>query len=181
MISAEVPFNSRIHMVQEFNQGVFDYLIATDKSFVNAAEGQAGKGDKEELEEGAEGEWEVMPEEEVEEEREELEEGSVPLGGSDSDEESEGGDEDGDSDSDSEERAAAEEAAMEAAPSTNEVKPDKKKDKAAKEARRGGRLWRVSWHRLRGHLLCDQLRLPRDSGSYAHGIGQPLSAPSVRR
>ena len=39
VISAEVPFNSRIHMVQEFNQGVFDYLIATDKSFVNTAEG----------------------------------------------------------------------------------------------------------------------------------------------
>ena len=33
VISSEVPFNSRLNMLQEFNQGVFDYLIATDKSF----------------------------------------------------------------------------------------------------------------------------------------------------
>ena len=173
VISAEVPFNSRIHMVQEFNQGVFDYLIATDKSFVNAAEGQAGEGDKEELEEGAEGEWEVMPEEEVEEEREELEEGSVPLGGSDSDEESEGGDEDGDSDSDSEERAAAEEAAIGAAPSTNEVKPDKKKDKGSK----GGKDKEEDFGVSRGIDFVGisfviNFDFPETVESYAHRIGR---------
>ena len=57
VISAEVPFNSRIHMVQEFNQGVFDYLIATDKSFVNTS--GAIEADKVESEEEKE-EWEMM-------------------------------------------------------------------------------------------------------------------------
>lgn len=36
VISSEVPFNSRLNMLREFNQGVFDYLIATDKSFSTA-------------------------------------------------------------------------------------------------------------------------------------------------
>ena len=27
VISSEVPFNSRLNMLREFNQGVFDYLI----------------------------------------------------------------------------------------------------------------------------------------------------------
>jgi len=32
VLNAELPFNSRYHAVQEFNRGVFDYLIATDES-----------------------------------------------------------------------------------------------------------------------------------------------------
>ncbi|KAK4046796.1 ATP-dependent DNA/RNA helicase [Microbotryomycetes sp. JL201] len=32
VLNAELPFNSRYHAVQEFNHGVFDYLIATDES-----------------------------------------------------------------------------------------------------------------------------------------------------
>ncbi|KAI8451674.1 P-loop containing nucleoside triphosphate hydrolase protein [Phakopsora pachyrhizi] len=31
VLNAELPFNSRYHSVQEFNKGVFDYLIATDE------------------------------------------------------------------------------------------------------------------------------------------------------
>ena len=34
VLNAELPFNSRYHAVQEFNRGVFDYLIATDDSGV---------------------------------------------------------------------------------------------------------------------------------------------------
>ncbi len=186
VISAEVPFNSRIHMVQEFNQGVFDYLIATDKSFVNAAEGLAGEGDKEEKEEGAEDECEVMPAEDVEEE--ELEEGAVPVGVSDSDEESDGGkgedgknsdeddddgDEDGDSDSDSEERVAAEEAAMGTDPSPKEVKPPKKKDKSSK----GGKGKEEDFGVSRGIDFVGisfviNFDFPETVESYAHRIGR---------
>ncbi|KAG0141885.1 hypothetical protein CROQUDRAFT_673862 [Cronartium quercuum f. sp. fusiforme G11] len=32
VLNSELPFNSRYHAVQEFNRGVFDYLIATDES-----------------------------------------------------------------------------------------------------------------------------------------------------
>ena len=34
VLNAELPFNSRYHAVQEFNRGVFEYLIATDDSGV---------------------------------------------------------------------------------------------------------------------------------------------------
>jgi ATP-dependent RNA helicase DDX56/DBP9 len=37
VLNAELPLNSRVHIVQEFNKGVYDYIIATDES--------AGKGD----------------------------------------------------------------------------------------------------------------------------------------
>ena len=32
MLNSEVPAASRMHMLEEFNRGVFDYLIATDSS-----------------------------------------------------------------------------------------------------------------------------------------------------
>lgn len=35
VLNSELPFNSRYHAVEEFNKGVFDYLIATDESEQN--------------------------------------------------------------------------------------------------------------------------------------------------
>jgi ATP-dependent RNA helicase DDX56/DBP9 len=32
VLNSELPVNSRLHILQEFNQGVFDYLIATDEA-----------------------------------------------------------------------------------------------------------------------------------------------------
>jgi len=32
VLNSELPFNSRYHAVEEFNKGIFDYLIATDES-----------------------------------------------------------------------------------------------------------------------------------------------------
>ncbi len=32
VINAELPLNSRIHILEEFNHGIFDYLLATDDS-----------------------------------------------------------------------------------------------------------------------------------------------------
>jgi ATP-dependent RNA helicase DDX56/DBP9 len=37
VLNAELPFNSRFHAVQEFNRGVFDYLIATDDAKMDIA------------------------------------------------------------------------------------------------------------------------------------------------
>ena len=42
VLNRELPFNSRFHIVQEFNKGVYDYIIATD---------EAGKFDNEDLDE----------------------------------------------------------------------------------------------------------------------------------
>jgi ATP-dependent RNA helicase DDX56/DBP9 len=38
VLNAELPFNSRYHAVQEFNRGVFNYLIATDESGLEGLE-----------------------------------------------------------------------------------------------------------------------------------------------
>lgn len=38
VLNAELPFNSRYHAVQEFNRGVFQYLIATDESGLEGLE-----------------------------------------------------------------------------------------------------------------------------------------------
>lgn len=45
VLNAELPLNSRIHILEEFNRGVFDYLIATDASL------DAGNEDESEDEE----------------------------------------------------------------------------------------------------------------------------------
>lgn len=58
VLNAEVPLNSRIHILEEYNRGVFDYLIATDAS---VDQGEADEGDKDEADE----EEEVGEEDEV--------------------------------------------------------------------------------------------------------------------
>ena len=32
VLNSELPLNSRLHIVQEFNKGVYDYIIATDEA-----------------------------------------------------------------------------------------------------------------------------------------------------
>ncbi|KAF5362527.1 hypothetical protein D9756_002540 [Leucocoprinus leucothites] len=50
VLNSELPLNSRYHTVQEFNKGVYDYIIATD-------EGGIGETDEEEEEENQEEEF----------------------------------------------------------------------------------------------------------------------------
>ncbi|KAJ7650427.1 P-loop containing nucleoside triphosphate hydrolase protein [Roridomyces roridus] len=50
VLNSELPLNSRYHTVQEFNKGVYEYIIATDES------GRAENDEEEEEEEGNEGE-----------------------------------------------------------------------------------------------------------------------------
>ena len=71
VLNAEVPLNSRLHILEEFNRGVFDYLIATDAS----------------IDKGGEEEHDGSDIESEEEEEEEEEEESGDEGEGDSDEE----------------------------------------------------------------------------------------------
>lgn len=59
VLNSEVPLNSRTHMLEEFNRGVFDYLIATDASI--------DQGEEEESDDSDGGEFEVSEGEEEEE------------------------------------------------------------------------------------------------------------------
>lgn len=79
VLNSEVPLNSRTHMLEEFNRGVFDYLIATDASVDQGEEEESddedGEGEFEESDadaEEAEGEEE---EDDMEEEEGDDEEG----------------------------------------------------------------------------------------------------------
>ncbi|KAG0218359.1 ATP-dependent DNA/RNA helicase [Mortierella sp. NVP41] len=65
VLNSELPLNSRVHIVEEFNKGVYDYMIATDEGGL--------KGEKEEEEKAAVEEMEEAEEEEEEEEQEEEE------------------------------------------------------------------------------------------------------------
>ncbi|GAA6061129.1 hypothetical protein JCM10212_001729 [Sporobolomyces blumeae] len=59
VLNAELPFNSRYHAVQEFNRGVFDYLIATDESGLEGHDRDDAEADEDErgvkADNGAEG------------------------------------------------------------------------------------------------------------------------------
>jgi ATP-dependent RNA helicase DDX56/DBP9 len=67
VLNAELPLNSRLHTLQEFNRGIFDFLIATDES-MDAACGAGSDSEEEEEEEDQEEEEEEKMEEEEEEE-----------------------------------------------------------------------------------------------------------------
>ncbi|CEG49424.1 atp-dependent rna helicase dbp9 [Plasmopara halstedii] len=68
VLNAKLPHNSRQHIIQEYNRGLFDYLIATDDS-VDGDE----VGDKDEDEVGEEKGVEVEDEEDVEGEEDDVE------------------------------------------------------------------------------------------------------------
>ncbi|KAK0430153.1 hypothetical protein EV421DRAFT_335651 [Armillaria borealis] len=50
VLNSELPLNSRYHTVQEFNKGVYDYIIATDESGTHGAD-QDSEDEEEEVEE----------------------------------------------------------------------------------------------------------------------------------
>ncbi|XP_057542509.1 DEAD-box ATP-dependent RNA helicase 16 isoform X1 [Amaranthus tricolor] len=47
VLNAELPQNSRLHMLEEFNAGIFDYLIATDDGQANVKDQDGGEKDTE--------------------------------------------------------------------------------------------------------------------------------------
>ena len=160
VISAEVPFNSRIHMVQEFNQGVFDYLIATDKSFVNAADAQKA----------SEGEDDGAAEEEEEVE------GAVPLLSGGSDSESDSNDDEGNDSSDDDDCKDERDAASEGGIGTlNMPKTDKltsisaQKKKGSKEDEDFGVSRGIDFVGISFVINFD---FPETVESYAHRIGR---------
>jgi ATP-dependent RNA helicase DDX56/DBP9 len=61
VLNSEVPLNSRLHMLDEFNRGVFDYLIATDTTV------DRGDDDEEDSDEDEEDEEDVSGEDDEEE------------------------------------------------------------------------------------------------------------------
>lgn len=78
VLNSELPLNSRVHIVEEFNKGVYDYMIATDEGGLKGEKEEEEKASVEEIKETNEGEDEEE-EEEAEEEAEEEDDG-IPEG-----------------------------------------------------------------------------------------------------
>ena len=110
VLNANVPLNSRMHILQEFERGVFDLLIATDSSMDQGLEEESGSEDEgegqgavEELASGDDGEDGRSSEEDFDDmvgSDEEEVEGAIPDAGSSDSDSDAGSDEDSDSDAD---------------------------------------------------------------------------------
>jgi ATP-dependent RNA helicase DDX56/DBP9 len=98
VLNSEVPLNSRTHMLEEFNRGVFDYLIATDASIDQGEEEEADDDDDDE------GEFEES-DGEAGDNGEEVDEEDFDFGDDDEEEEQLEGEEDDEDEDDDEESA----------------------------------------------------------------------------
>ncbi|KAG0281941.1 ATP-dependent DNA/RNA helicase [Linnemannia exigua] len=77
VLNSELPLNSRVHIVEEFNKGVYDYMIATDEGGLKGEKEEEEKASVEEIEEINEDEEEK---EEEEEEVDDEEDDGIPEG-----------------------------------------------------------------------------------------------------
>ncbi|KDO35547.1 hypothetical protein SPRG_18795 [Saprolegnia parasitica CBS 223.65] len=99
VLNAKLPHNSRQHIIQQFNRGMIDFLIATDDS-VDKDEGDDDEADSDEEEAEDEDEDNENEEEEEEEEEEDEEEDEEEAAENDDDDAEENDEEDEDDDDD---------------------------------------------------------------------------------
>lgn len=173
VLNAQLPHNSRQHIIEEFNRGLFDYLIATDDS----VDRDDGENDIEEVddedsdeEEENENDEEEGDEEEDDEAEEEEDDAEVEAK-SDSDEaedEDEADDEDADEENEDEDEDA-------------EVMSDEDDEDAAKKAKtaqRGTKRSRDESYGVsrgvdfRGVNFVINVDFPRSVRAYTHRIGR---------
>ncbi|KAF1792001.1 P-loop containing nucleoside triphosphate hydrolase [Phytophthora cactorum] len=162
VLNAKLPHNSRQHIIEEFNRGLFDYLIATDDS-VDRDE----VGDEDEDDEGEEGDEEVGD-----------------AGEEKSDVESEAEEEDEEKDSDKEEGDDSEKEDDEAIDSDKEEASDNEEDSdndeqqekktvGAKRGRADDESYGVSRGvDFRGVQFVINVDFPKSVRAYTHRIGR---------
>lgn len=81
VLNSELPLNSRVHIVEEFNKGVYSYMIATDEGGLKGEKEEEEKAAVEELENGeGEDKDDEEDEEEAEEKDDEEEDDKIPEG-----------------------------------------------------------------------------------------------------
>ncbi|KAJ0403827.1 hypothetical protein P43SY_003924 [Pythium insidiosum] len=171
VLNAELPHNSRLHIIEEYNRGLFDYLIATDDS-VDRDVGEASDEEEEEdedEEEDAEAEDsnEEDEEDEMEEEIEADSDDEKPSGSDDEeDEEVEEADDEEDDEESMEQEDDDEEEEEEDTPT-----PSKKPARGTKRPRDEG--YGVSRGvDFRGVNFVINVDFPRSVRSYTHRIGR---------
>ncbi|KAJ3102580.1 ATP-dependent DNA/RNA helicase, partial [Phlyctochytrium planicorne] len=156
-LNAELPLKSRYHIVEEFNRGVYDIIIATDESQEADEDNEGDDDDDSDDDEDQEGDdEEAENENEVEEQEEE------------------------DANGEEEEKAAAEEDGAQSTEAKEETKSrkrrwvgnekgsDKKKSKFSKDSEYGVSRG-VDFRKVQAVINFD---LPQSSRSYMHRVGR---------
>ncbi|KAF9333146.1 ATP-dependent DNA/RNA helicase [Podila minutissima] len=82
VLNSELPLNSRVHIVEEFNKGVYNYMIATDEGGLKGEKEEEEKAAVQELEdgEGEDKDDEEEEKEEADEKDDEEEDDNIPEG-----------------------------------------------------------------------------------------------------
>ncbi|PWN20215.1 DEAD-domain-containing protein [Microstroma glucosiphilum] len=159
VLNAEMPGNSRYHVVQEFNKGVYDVIIATDEGARDI------KGDERLMKEEEEGGQEEDEEEEVAE--------------AEDDEEAEGEDDEEDLDEANEATATSDKKRKRPSPSPEAVAPSKasKKKKSKSSTATAATEYGVSRGIDFVNVSCVvNFDLPVSLSSYIHRIGRTARA-----
>ncbi|KAL4144403.1 hypothetical protein PRNP1_013536 [Phytophthora ramorum] len=165
VLNAKLPHNSRQHIIEEFNRGLFDYLIATDDS----VDRDVGEEDEEEEDE------EVEEEDEDDDEKEDDKEKSDSESDAVEDDEKKGDD----SDSDKEEDDDSEKEDDEAMDSDDDEADDadeqkqEKKSVGSKRGRADDESYGVSRGvDFRGVQFVINVDFPKSVRAYTHRIGR---------
>ncbi|KAG6609631.1 DEAD/DEAH box RNA helicase [Phytophthora cinnamomi] len=173
VLNAKLPHNSRQHIIEEFNRGLFDYLIATDDSVDRDEVGDEDE-DEDDEEEGEDGEDDGEDKDEDEEEED----------GQKSDAESEAVEEDEEKDDDSDKEEDSEKEDDEAMDSDDDEAPEdeegdddeQKKDKKTVGSKRGradDEGYGVSRGvDFRGVQFVINVDFPKSVRAYTHRIGR---------
>ncbi|KAF9979354.1 ATP-dependent DNA/RNA helicase [Actinomortierella ambigua] len=80
VLNSELPLNSRVHIVEEFNKGVYDYMIATDESGLKGEKEDEDVPTEPESQEATKEGEEDEDEDDASDEAEEAEEDDIPEG-----------------------------------------------------------------------------------------------------
>ncbi|RLN60210.1 hypothetical protein BBJ28_00003713 [Nothophytophthora sp. Chile5] len=174
VLNAQLPHNSRQHIIEEFNRGLFDYLIATDDSVDRDVGEEDGEEEEEEEEEGEE--------EAEEEEAEEDEDTDAEMdASSEVDVDAEAGDDEVDSDEaedkeeddDDEKEDSEDEEKDSEAEDGDEPQEEAKKSAGSKRPRADDEAYGVSRGvDFRGVQFVINVDFPTSVRAYTHRIGR---------
>ncbi|KAL3671775.1 hypothetical protein V7S43_003684 [Phytophthora oleae] len=164
VLNAKLPHNSRQHIIEEFNRGLFDYLIATDDSIDRDEAGDEDEDDEEEEESDEEGDENSDADAESDAESD-VENDDEKKDDADSDNEESDGEKEEDEATDSEKEASEKE--------VDDDEEQEKKTVGAKRGRAADESYGVSRGvDFRGVQFVINVDFPKSVRAYTHRIGR---------